>query len=157
YLPTSELPQSYNPSRHFFATANNMILPSGYKKQIAYEWALPYRVNRIEQILNEKKKFTIEDFERMQYDVVPLPAQRLQAIVKKSPPGTHRDLVDEFLKWDAGMASDSRPALLFEMWSAALPATLYPPQWRGRTNLEVVLKMLEEKPNPHALAESLDR
>ena len=157
FLPTSELPQSYNPPRHFFATANNRILPSGYPKQLAYDWALPYRVQRIEQMLAEPRKFTVEDFEHMQYDVVSLPAKRLQAIVRKSHPERHRDLVDEFLKWDARITPDSRPALLFEMWIATLPTSVYPPQWRGRTNLDLILHMLEEKPNPRALIESLDR
>ena len=157
FLPTSEMPQSYNPPRHFFATANHKILPPGYTKQIAYDWALPFRVQRIEQMLSEPRKFTVEDFERMQYDVVSLPAKRLQAIARKSRPEHNRDLVDEFLNWDARIAPDSRPALLYEMWINALPATVYPPEWHGRTNLEVVLHMLEEKPNPRALGESLDR
>ena len=108
-------------------------------------------------MLSEPKKFTIQDFERMQYDVVSLPAQRLQAIVKKTRPERHADLVDEFLKWDARMTIDSRPALVFELWSAALPASVYPPEWKGRTNLELMLRMLEEKPSRHALDESLDR
>ncbi|MBZ5606037.1 MAG: penicillin acylase family protein [Acidobacteriia bacterium] len=157
FLPTAEMPQAYNPPRHFFATANHKILPPGYTKQIAYDWALPYRVERVEQMLSEKKKFTVEDFERMQYDVTSLPAKRFQAVVKKSPPSKNRDIVDEFLKWDARITPDSRPALVYEMWIAALPQSIYPPEWRGRTNLEIELKMLEEKPNPHALAESLDR
>jgi penicillin amidase len=61
------------------------------------------------------------------------------------------------LKWDARMTIDSRPALVFELWSAALPASVYPPEWKGRTNLELMLRMLEEKPSRHALDESLDR
>ncbi len=157
YLPTSEMPQTFNPPKHFVATANAKILPPGYTKQISYDWALPFRVQRIEQILSEPRKFTVEDFEKMQYDVVSLPAKRLQAIVRKSRPEVHRDLVDEFLKWDARVTPDSRPALVFEMWMAALPASIYPPDWRGRTNIELVLKMLEEKLNPRALNESLNR
>src|SRR5205085_1364140 len=36
YLPIAAMPQSYNPSKHFVATANHKILPPGYTKQIAY-------------------------------------------------------------------------------------------------------------------------
>ncbi len=157
FLQASELPQAYNPPRHFLATANNKILPQGYTKQIAYDWAAPYRAQRIEQILSGNKKFTVADFENIQYDVVSLPARRFQAIVRKSRPEKHRELVDEFLNWDARVAPGSRPALVFEMWIAALPGSLYPPEWRGRTNLEIELKMLEEKPNRQALADSLDK
>lgn len=157
YVPIAEMPQLYNPPKHFIATANANILPAGYTKPIAYDWALPFRVHRVEQMLSEPKKFTIEDFERMQYDVVSLPAQRLQAIVRKTRPSRHGEIVDEFLKWDARMTIDSRPALVYEMWSAALPASVYPPEWKGRTNIEFVLRMLEQKPNQHTLDESLDR
>ncbi len=157
YLPLAEMPQTYNPPRHFIATANAKILPPGYTKQIAYDWALPYRVQRIEQMLSAPKKFTVQDFEQMQYDVVSLPAKRFQAIVRKAHLERHRELVDEFLKWDARVTADSRPALLFEMWMGALPSYVYPPDWRGRSSVEIVLKSLEDKPNPRAVIESLDR
>lgn len=157
FLPTSEMPQSFNPSRHFLATANHNILPPGYTKPIAYDWAAPFRVHRIEQMLSEPRKFTVADFERMQYDVVCLPARRLQAIVRKSRPERHAEIVAEFLKWDARLTADSRPGLIYELWISFLPAWVFPPAMNGRVNLEVLLRALEQKPNPHALAESLDR
>jgi penicillin amidase len=157
FLPTSEMPQLFNPPKHFVNTSNNNILPPGYAKQIAYEWAEPFRSQRVAQMLSEPKKFTIEDFEHMQYDVVSLPAKRFQAIVRKSRPPDHKDLVDEFLNWDGRVLPDSRPALVYEIWMAALPELLYPPGWMGHVTEEVMLKMLEAKPNPHAVAESFDR
>jgi penicillin amidase len=64
----AELPRVYNPATHFIATANHNILPPGYSTPLGYEWALPFRFHRIEEMLAAKKKFTIEDFERMQQD-----------------------------------------------------------------------------------------
>jgi penicillin amidase len=157
FVPASEMPQVYDPPKHFVNTSNNNILPPGYSKQISYEWAEPFRAQRVEQMLEQPKKFTIEDFEHMQYDVTSLPAKRFQAIVRKSRPPGDEALVDEFLNWDARVTPDSRPALIYEMWIAALPAFLYPPQWMGRVNEEVMLKMLEAKPNPRAISESFDR
>jgi len=43
FLPFSELPSSYNPPEGFIATANHNILPPGYTKPLAYEWAEPSR------------------------------------------------------------------------------------------------------------------
>lgn len=155
FVPVSQMPQAYNPSHHFLATANNDILPPRSRQQIAYEWAAPFRVDRIRQMLAEPKKFSVEDFERMQYDVVSLPAKRLQAIVRKSRPEDYKAIVDEFLNWDARLTPDSRPALVFEMWITYLSPEVFP-AWRGRFNLELILKTLEEKPNPGALSRSLD-
>jgi len=157
FLPIAEMPQSYNPARRFVVTANHNILPTGYTKPIAYDWAAPFRARRIEQMLNESKKFTVDDFERMQYDIVCLPARRLQEIVRKSRPERHPEIVDEFLKWDARLTADSRPGLIYEMWLSFLPAYVFPPQWSARADLEVLLRSLQEKPNPRAIAESLDR
>jgi penicillin amidase len=157
FLPVADLPQSYNPARHFIDTANNKILPDGYTKQLSFEWSSPYRAERVTQMLSEQKKFTIDDFEHMQYDVVCLPAKRLQAIVRKSRPERHADIVNEFLKWDARMTADSRPALVYELWQSALLAEIYPRDWPGGVRVEVMLKILEDRANPRAIAAALDR
>jgi penicillin amidase len=156
FVPTAEMPQSYNPQQHFIATANNNILPPGYSKPVAYDWSAPFRVERIREMLVEQKKFSVVDFEHMQYDVVSLPAKRLQEIVRKSRPEGHREIVDEFLRWDARLTPESRSALVFEMWITYLSPEVFP-EWRGRLNLELILKTLEAKPNPRALTNSLDR
>ena len=41
------------PARHFIATANNNIMPPGYKHELGYEWAVPFRVNRITEVLKD--------------------------------------------------------------------------------------------------------
>jgi penicillin G amidase len=156
YLPAAEMPHAYNPPKHFIATANNKILPPGYTRQIGYDWAEPFRVKLIEQILGEGKKFTIADFERMQYDVTSLPAKRLQAIVRKSRPEGNKETIDEFLNWDARVTPDSRIALIYEIWLSHLPEFAFAGEWNARANLSVMFEMLEEKPNPRALGESLN-
>jgi penicillin amidase len=156
FVPTSEMPRAYNPPQHLLATANNNILPPGYSKPVAYDWASPYRVDRIKEMLAEPKRFSVVDFEHMQYDVVSLPAKRLQAIVRKSRPEGHAEILDEFLRWDARLTPESRSALVFEMWITYLSPEVFP-DWRGRLNLDLILKTLESKPNPRALTNSLDR
>jgi len=156
YVPIAEMPQVYNPPQHFIATANNNILPPGYSKPVAYDWASPYRIDRIKELLAEPKKFSVVDFEHMQYDVVSLLAKRLQAIVRKSRPEGHAEIVDEFLRWDARLTPESRSALVFEMWITYLSPEVFP-DWRGRLNLDLIFKTLEAKPNPRALTNSLDR
>jgi penicillin amidase len=158
FLPVTDLPQSYNPAKHFLATANNKILPKDYPKLLSFEWSPPYRAERAVQMLSEpNKKFTISDFERMQYDVVCLPAKRMQAIVHKSRPERHADVVDEFLKWDARLTADSRPGLVYELWQSALITAIYPRDWPGGVNLDVVFKTLEARPNPRVISDALDR
>jgi penicillin amidase len=43
----AELPQEFDPPRHWIATANHNILPAGYPHPLSYEWAAPYRFRRL--------------------------------------------------------------------------------------------------------------
>jgi penicillin amidase len=154
----AELPRSYNPSTHFIATANHNILPAGYKIPLGYEWALPFRFHRIEEMLGAKKKLSVDDFERMQQDVASLPARRFQAILRKwtPEPGTREaKAVEQVLAWDGNLLARSEPALIYEYWMAQLPRAVFGPDIGPDVDLETLLRALEENPDPKALAVSL--
>ncbi|MEY4167710.1 MAG: hypothetical protein RIR52_1534, partial [Acidobacteriota bacterium] len=83
FLPVKELPQSFNPARHYIATANHNILPPGYTKQLGYEWANPIRYQRIDEVLRRPGvKYTVADFERLQHDETSLPARQLIGVLR---------------------------------------------------------------------------
>jgi penicillin amidase len=65
YVPFEQLPYSYNPPEGYVSSANNKTVNEGYPYYISSDFALPYRINRIRQMLNEKEVFGIEDFKRM--------------------------------------------------------------------------------------------
>jgi penicillin amidase len=68
YVPFVQLPFSYNPEKGYVSSANNKTVIEGYPYYISSDFALPYRINRIRQMLDEKEVFGIEDFKRMQLD-----------------------------------------------------------------------------------------
>ncbi len=161
YLPIEKHPQAYNPAQHYVATANDNIMPAGYQQQLSYEWAAPFRFQRVDEMLREsisaKKKLTVADFERMQFDVTSIPARRLQAIVKKWTPARNNALVADFLQWDCRVTADSRAALIFELWMSRLPAALYGREWGSKTvSPALILRDLEKTANPKALADSVE-
>src|SRR6266705_2374396 len=49
-LPPRELPQAYDPPSGMIVTANHNILPPGYPHALNYDWAPPYRAQRIDQV-----------------------------------------------------------------------------------------------------------
>jgi penicillin amidase len=154
----AELPRAYNPATHFMATANHKILPPGYRTPVGYEWALPFRFHRIEEMLGVKKKFSIEDFERMQQDVFSLPARQFQAVLRKwAPEAGSREAkaVDLVLRWDATLSTGSAAALIYEYWMAQLPRAVFGPEAGKDVDLETLLKALEVRPDEKALAASL--
>jgi penicillin G amidase len=127
FLPTSVLPHSFNPAAQFVATANNRMIPQDYPYRVGYEWAPPYRVERIRAVIEADRraghKLTIADMEALQNDVVSLPAQALQALVRASSLRDRPELA-AFLHWDGALTRESSAAALYEVWVRAIRQVL---------------------------------
>lgn len=126
YLPVAELPQSFNPPRHWLATANQNILPAGYKNRIAFEWAAPYRHERIVERLSSGKQFTLDDFQSIQHDSTALPARTLQRVLQQVKlPDELTSYAQLFGQWDADLSRDSRAGPLYAAWIQTLVPEFY--------------------------------
>jgi penicillin amidase len=70
YIPFDSLPFSLNPSEGFIATANNKVPPNNYNYTILndYDWELPYRAERIRELILAKPKLSIDDMKAIQLD-----------------------------------------------------------------------------------------
>ncbi len=156
FLPVSELPQSFNPSKRFIATANHNILPPGYKQELGYEWANPIRFWRIAEVMNSAKgKFNVADFEKLQHDEVSLPARELTAVLREAKgitPGL-RPFVEILTGWDCSLGKDSAAAALFEIWLTKLTPAVFKrhiPEaaWRAVAGRISLLKTIEAFKNP---------
>ena len=130
FLDITELPQKYNPDSGMIVTANNNILPPGYTKPLNYEWASPVRADRIRSVLDaavgEGKKFTVDDFKKLQHDEYSAPASQfvplIAAAAERRGQGSRVE-VGVLKSWDFVMrASDAAPAI-YEAWLA---------EWRKR-------------------------
>ena len=122
FLPTAELPGAFNPARHFLATANNDILPPGYPHELGYDWGDPTRASRIAEVLGAGGKFTIADFQRLQYEEVSSLARELVRMLGQAR-GVSPELrpwVDRLARWDCTVAKGSATAALYEIWTAKL-------------------------------------
>lgn len=158
YLTVDQLPQNFNPKEHFLRTANANHLPPGYPHQIGFEFAPPFRGDRVVQMLTSQPKFSIQDFQRMQHDVTSLPAQRFQKILANWNPSTdHAQKVkNRLLQWDAQITADSYAALIFETWMLMLPRHVFGAEEGRGVQWPLLLDTLAAKPDPKVLAESLD-
>jgi penicillin amidase len=127
FLSIDQLPQSYNPSTGYIATANDDILrymPAGYDTPISYEFPHPsYRAQRLHEVLRENAKFTVRDFERLQLDDLSLLARQLVpsmvAAATRAGAGSRAE-VRSLATWDFHMAKDAHAPMVFEAWSSAL-------------------------------------
>ncbi|HSE98244.1 MAG TPA: penicillin acylase family protein, partial [Blastocatellia bacterium] len=153
FLPLSSLPRSYNPSNHFIATANHNVIPEGYRHEIGFEWAAPFRFHRIEEVLSKGRKYTVADFERLQHDETSIPAREIVPLLRgvKAEGEREREAIDLLLGWDLVLSKDSAAAALYEVWVSKLSPNVFRPAipaeaWQlagGRQSLMRLIKVLK--------------
>ncbi len=129
FLPSEQLPQVFNPPRHYVATANHNILPSGYGREIAYEFAPPFRYQRCDERLRGASKFTIDDFKTIQHDNTNIAARRFAAVVSqvKLSDSDLQPYAKSVAQWDGAMVRESQAAPIFAAWSSEALRELFRP------------------------------
>ncbi|MDQ6885721.1 MAG: penicillin acylase family protein [Gemmatimonadota bacterium] len=123
FLRIDDLPQSFNPRDGIIVTANNDIRPPGYAKQLNYDWAPPYRADRIRSVLDSGRRFTVGDFERLQHDELSLPARALVPMLVRAAErfgALERPGIRALASWNDVMSPTDAAPLLFEGWLAQL-------------------------------------
>ena len=69
YIPFDKLPRVFDPPSGILATANSRITPEKYPYSISTEWDPPWRTDRIYQVLESGRKFSLADMLSLQTDV----------------------------------------------------------------------------------------
>ncbi len=112
-----QLPVELNPKRGWVGTANAMSLPQGYpykEMRLGFEWAYPWRINRIAEVLNQDKQHTLDASMALQRDYTSLPARQiLQSIETNALPYPANEMLSG---WDYKLDADSAAAALYEIW-----------------------------------------
>lgn len=126
FLPVSELPQEFDPPRQWLATANHNILPPGYRHEIAYDWEPPFRFERIQERLQEDRRWTLDDFQRLQHDSTSLAARHVTRLMANlSVPAELQPYRALLAQWDGNLTRDSSAAALYSVWLQQLEAAFY--------------------------------
>jgi penicillin amidase len=83
FLEFDQLPQHFNPSSGFFATANHKMIPNNYPFTVGYDWS-EFRIRRVREMFDAsgaQRKLTMNDMMTMQNDVLSVPARELIALL----------------------------------------------------------------------------
>lgn len=124
YLPILDKPHVLNPDAGFFATANNNLIPPDYphRDAVGWEWASPYRWARANEVLASGRKFNMADMERLQTDVLSIPARTLVPMLRITR-GTDENVErarQMLLDWDYRLEGSSIPAGIYVAWERRL-------------------------------------
>ena len=102
YVPYDDLPELVNPPGGVIVTANNRIVADDYPHHITSEYLDGYRAARIEQLLGERERHSLEDFERIQLDLYSIPGEQTAHRLARLHPSGQRELraIERLRSWD---------------------------------------------------------
>ncbi|HEX9035913.1 MAG TPA: penicillin acylase family protein [Ktedonobacterales bacterium] len=123
YVPQADMPTLFNPPTHIIATANQQIVPQGYPQYVSNIWDQGYRARRIDDLLANATNLTVADYERIQADVVSIPALQLtpRFIAAGQAAGGEAGKAAALLQgWNGAMTRDSVAATVYEVTAGML-------------------------------------
>ncbi len=130
YVPREQLPYSFNPESGFVSSANNKTVSNEYPYYISFRFYVPYRIDRIREMINEKEKHDIDDFKRMITDQHSAYAALLTPFIlrlgTKEPEMTtiENEAFKTLTDWDYDMRADGISPTIFEFFSISFPGNL---------------------------------
>jgi penicillin amidase len=109
-IPFDALPQSLNPPKNYFATANNKVIDDSYPYFVTAKWEDNYRIARIREMIEAEPRFDLDAMAGMQMDDLSLAAQRLAPLLlaKVAEPA--------LAGWDFRMDRNGAAPLIFDAW-----------------------------------------
>lgn len=127
YLDPLATPREFNPVRGWIATANHRIHGPDYPHFLTSEWHLPYRAQRIELLLAEKRQHSVESLRAIQSDVVSLAARSLLPALRSARP-THAlgaQALALLRDFDGTMSAHGAAPLIYAAWARSLTRAVF--------------------------------
>jgi penicillin amidase len=137
WIAFDRTPRDNGAAKGWVATANQDIRPAGYTAFMGDDWAVPYRHQRIEQLLagaaSTPERHSVASMQRIQADVVSLAASRLLPQFKAAASAVTGERLSAAFRTQLSQFSgeftiDSGPALVFAVWADELARGLIAPR-----------------------------
>ncbi|RJG00897.1 penicillin acylase family protein [Noviherbaspirillum sedimenti] len=160
FIPFDALPRQYNPPAGHILTANQKIVGNDYPYFITSEWTLPYRAQRIDELLAATPRHSLDSFAAMQKDDVS-PAMRellpeLFPLMRQASASSQRArlALDMLARWDGAMAAGRPEPLIATAWLRELSRQIFADElgeelfreyWEYRNFHQAMLNVLRDK------------
>ncbi len=118
FVPFDALPMGFNPPNGRFVAANNKIVPDSYPYLITHDWELPYRAERIGELLDATPEQSPDTAAIIQHDTVSIMARRLLPLMLMGKPSSPAaiDAQKRLGAWNERMERNRVEPLLFVAW-----------------------------------------
>jgi len=122
YVPFEQLPYTFNPASGHVESANNETVNEDYPYYISTSFALPYRISRIREMIEEKEIKGIDDFksmindQRSNYAAIMVPVILSSLEKGEVQNGPYNDEYQILKEWDYNMSALSEAPSIFEFF-----------------------------------------
>ena len=129
YLPIKAKPNLFNPPNGFIATANANVTERDYEypQALGFDWADPYRQNRLKEILGSNQQFNMMDMMQLQTDYLSIPARTIVPFLKEITPVSEKTekVRQMLLNWDYKLEKSSIEAGIYVEWEKLIYTGIY--------------------------------
>jgi penicillin amidase len=127
FIPFDALPRRVDPIDGMLVNANNAVVGPDYPHFISREWDVPYRAERILELLKETHDQTVASHQALQRDTLsPMTAELLPLLLGHVGHDERTGHAARLLAaWDGRMARDRPEPLIFVAWLRALDRDLF--------------------------------
>jgi penicillin amidase len=117
FLEEDKKPTLYNPPEGFIVNANNRIVSDGYPYYVSSNWLVPFRAERIKELVLQKDKHSVESLKEIQNDVFTKEGELfLPYILEMKVLEGDKEKAHEILcNWDSRMSS-GKGAVLYKIF-----------------------------------------
>lgn len=127
FIPFDSLPHSFNPATGVVITANQKIVAPDYPYFLTSEWTLPYRSDRIAELIAATPKHSLDSFGAIQKDALSLAAREMLPLLLRTQAGSERakTALAALAKWDGTMDIAHAEPLIFNGWLRELSRRMF--------------------------------
>lgn len=120
YVPYDELPEVADPPGGIIVTANNRIAGDDYPHHITSEYLDGYRAARIEELLGERERHTLDDFAGIQCDLHSIPGELTAHRLARLRPAGQRETraIERLRSWDHRLDPDTVAGTIYATFTA---------------------------------------
>jgi penicillin amidase len=121
YIDIIEKPNLFNPDKGYIATANQNVTPEDYDRWdvIGYDWADPYRGDRVNSFLESKDKFNMKDMTNLQIDYYSIPSKQI-IDMSKDYITNNLEYFKKLIEWNNILDKNSIAAGIYIEWQTQL-------------------------------------
>ena len=121
YIEIIKKPNLFNPEKGYIATANQNVTPEDYDRWdvIGYDWADPYRGDRVNSFLESKDKFNMEDMTNLQIDYFSIPSKQI-IDMSKDYISNNLEYFKKLIEWNNILDKNSIEAGIYIEWQTQI-------------------------------------